>query len=386
MKRALAIAVAVCTLGVAGFSQTITGTWRATVNLIPSVAFVAPNDLTLNYTFGGFVVTSVTGFGLTGLTSQRFGLSGAFGPFTVTGNMWFSVTPPAYTASDLTTSFDFGGIAIGANVRHWMPGGFRGTEWSPDTDLCGAQTPYQGMLYTFTGTIAPVTVRTRFLDCCEGIEFQSLLVTMRGLTLCCGITYNVEFSFTKAGFDYVELSGINIPLCCGVSFDIGVTYRVDSKTLEITPKFAGIGDACFTVWAAPLGDFALPTVSWAGLEIYGFRIRCAIGDCNYLEFINAFNVTEVNKILPAADNFLTAWGEFELVKAGFCGAGCCGGRWTVDLRIFFGTDGGLFDLTRFGYTVAIPIMTNFTLRLSGTMPAISPGPAAAFNIGWTFTF
>ncbi|MBC7084643.1 MAG: hypothetical protein H5T95_14375, partial [Firmicutes bacterium] len=83
-------------------------------------------------------------------------------------------------------------------------------------------------------------------------------------------------------------------------------------------------------------------------------------------------------------------------KLGFCGAGCCGGKYDVALRIFYGTGGGLFDITRLVFSANIPLMTNFTLTLSGTMWAIpldDPEGVRTCNttgsslcIGWTFTF
>jgi hypothetical protein len=70
---------------------------------------------------------------------------------------------------------------------------------------------------------------------------------------------------------------------------------------------------------------------------------------------------------------------------GFCGAGCCGGKYTVDLSIYFGSNGGIFDITRLVYSVKIPIMSNFTLNISGTAAAATCA-TNSFCLGWTFTF
>lgn len=396
MKRALAIAVAVCTFGLAGFSQLgpITGSWAATVGLLPSPT--VSTTLTLNVTISGFTITSTSRMtGTAGFDRQLFSVRGAFGPFSITGRMWFAPVVPEYMASDLVTSFDFGGLALGLTVRHWdedyaddlfAPGtAWPFAPWWPCT-IPPCQTPYGAALqYIFTGTIAPVTVRARFLDCCTGTEFQDLLVTLRGLGLCCGITYGIDFSFTKAGFDYIEFTGINIPVGLGLSFDVAVRYGVGLKTVTLTPRFAGLGDACFAIFGAAITDHVTPGVTFSGIEIYGYRIRCTIADCNFVEFINAFNVTEMNRILPAADDFATIGGEFQLVRLAFCGPGCCGGRWTTDVRVFFGTGGGLFDITRFVYGATIPVMTNFDLSLTGTLGAI-PAVAPALSIGWTLRF
>lgn len=401
MKRALAIMVALCTIGFAGFSQiNIKGSWTATMCILPAIDLTS--SLTLTYNVAGFNLTSVTGFSNPGVVSQRFALSGVFGPFTITGDMWFAATVPEYMASRLVTAFDFGGINIGLKVLHWdtdyNANMFTSTSVFPYNrpfrefpilvaSPC-AQTDSFGMMYILTAGVAPINVRASFVDCCTGTSLYDLYLWLNKIPLCCGIEYTAEVHFTKVGgFDYISFTGINVPLCCGISFDVTITYGVDYKDLSITPKFAGIVDACFTVW----GDAVFVENTWTGIEIWGFKIRCTIADCNYIEFINAFNVAMVNAYyLPAADRFLTRCGEYELVKIGFCGAGCCGGKYDVTLRIFFGEEGGIFDVTRFTFTANVPVMTNFTLTLSGTMYASAEtaciGTGSSLCIGWTFSF
>ena len=414
MKRALVVVVALCTLGFAGFSQiAIKGKWDATVRLLPSIGLTS--SLSLTFTVAGFDITSTTGFGAVGITSQAFSLKGAFGPFSLSGKMRFDPLVPKYEVSQLAASFDFAGIGLGLTVNHWM-----NDEWDPvyfgypsgTPNPCGTQSPPLGNLqYILTAKVDPWSVRVRFLDCCTGTAFQDLLVTTK-FPLCCGITLDSEFSFTKDGFGYLKLSGINVPLCCGVSMDVEITFTEAAKSVTITPKFAGIAEACFTVWGGPIGDWNYPEISWGGIEIYGFKISCTIADCNYLEIVNAFKVAKVNPYLPAADRFKydTAVGplctdgpsvavqERELLKLGFCGPGCCGGKYEVAVRFFFGdviSDFGppvvevarLFDITRLVFTVKIPIMTNFSVSISGTMyswPAATPCNSLYF--GWEFTF
>jgi hypothetical protein len=77
---------------------------------------------------------------------------------------------------------------------------------------------------------------------------------------------------------------------------------VDAKTVETGLKFAGLGDACFTVY----GDAIKTDNAWTGIDIYGWKIKCALGDCNYVEFLTALNVTRsrrswaTSSLLPAA--------------------------------------------------------------------------------------
>ena len=391
MKRALAIMVALCTIGFAGFSQiNIKGNWTTSLCILPSTTLTS--TLSLTYNVAGFDVTGAFRFTGSGLDRVSFTTRGVFGPFSITNRVWFASLTPEYMGMDLVTGFDFGGIAIGMTVRHWdtdynanffdaAAGLWPFAVWYPDETPC-TQTGSFGMMYIFSATVAPITVKASFVDCCEGIEFYQALITLKGIGLCCGITYDAELSFLKEkGFDYISFSGINVPICCGVSFDVTVTYGVDYKELEITPKFGGIVEGCFTVW----GDAVFDDYVWTGIEIYGFKIRCTIADCNYIEFVNAFNVTEVNKKLAAADAFSGTCGEFELVKIGFCGAGCCGGKYDVTLRFFFGTGGGIFGMTRMNWTINIPVMTNFTLTFNGRV-GVAGCFTQQFCFGWTFTF
>lgn len=237
------------------------------------------------------------------------------------------------------------------------------------------------MTYTFTLGLDPWSAEVVFDDVSTGIQFRSALVTLSNLDLCCGIALDVEFSFTKAGFDYVSFTGINVPLCCGVSLDVSATFGVDSKKVEVTPKFAGFAEACFTVW----GNAAMSGNAWTGIEIYGFKISCSIAECNYIEFVNAFNVRKVNEELPEEDRFLAACGEFNLIKLGFCGPGCCGGKYDVTLRAYFGTSGGLFDITRLVFGVKFPLMTGFTFNIRGTFAA-SSCTSTSLGFGWTLEF
>jgi len=82
---------------------------------------------------------------------------------------------------------------------------------------------------------------------------------------------------------------------------------------------------------------------------------------------------------------LAACGEFELYKLTFCGPACCGGSYNVGLRIFFGSNGGIFDITRLVYSVSIPVFSGFTLDFSGTIAAASCA-TTSICFGWTFTF
>jgi len=385
MKRALAL---LAVFGVLAFGQfpAFTGKWDATVCVLPSTSLTS--TLTLTTQIAGFDLSGAFRFTGGGLDRVSFTASGALGPFSLKSGMYFNPAVPEYMGSYLNTSLDFAGLGIGLDVYHWDTDYnscfFAGTCW-PFLKWLGGDNPCTpsgifGMAYALSAKVDPLAVKVIFADCCEGIEFYKAILTLKGLGLCCGISLDAELSFLKEkGFDQLVLSGIEIPLCCGVSLTAKVTFTVDAKTVETGLKFAGIGDACFTVY----GDAIETGNAWTGIDIYGWKIKCTLGDCNYVEFLTALNSGAIEDIL--GDIFYDACGEFEYVKLGFCGPGCCGGQYTVTLSIYFGTNGGIFDITRLVYSVKIPVMTNFTLNISGTAAAASCA-TNSFCFGWTFTF
>ncbi|MBC7238968.1 MAG: hypothetical protein H5T71_02570, partial [Chloroflexi bacterium] len=260
MKRALAIAVALCTLGIVGFSQitSITGDWSFTLGVLASPA-AKSSVLNLKTNIGGWDITSKTSFGDTdqvttgtqfGFTEQAFGIKGAFGPLTIDGSMAFNagvtaircyecvngvdvstdytVTPPAYKSASVATAFDFAGVNIGLKVQHWA------YPYECPWGCLAAQTESH-MLYTFTLGVDPIDLAVTFEDCCTGIEFGDVTLTMTGVELCCDIKYDMELSFTKAGFDYVSFDVVNFfSWCCGISFDLEVEFGVDYKEVTLT--------------------------------------------------------------------------------------------------------------------------------------------------------
>jgi len=361
MKRALAVCTVLAVLGFSAFGiGTFSGKWEATVKLLPSVG-LTKNVLTINYTDFGMTFSGI--LSLLGGTSDTFTakVSGALGPFNINGEMKFDFDAADYLSSKLTTSLDFAGLGLGLVVEHYGPAA---------GPLSPCQTNSEGNLkYTITASVDPISAKIVFVDCCTGTEFDSLLVTLKGLGLCCGISLDVEFSFTKLGFDYLSFSGIEIPLCCGVSLTAGITFTTEGKEPTFGFKFAGIGDACFTIYGDALGT----PPNWEGIVIHGYKIKCSLGDCNYFETGTAFDATGREKLGLTAP-------EFEYIKLGFCGAGCCGGKYTVDISIYFVQSGPLFGINRLGATMSIPIMSNLTVKVEFS------NPPATLSVGWVFTF
>jgi len=314
--------------------------------------FSFKTSLKLTYTLGCWTVTSVSKFENEAFTDQSFSVSGALGAVSVTGKMAFDPSVPAYKSASITLSLSFAGI---------------------DTSLKVAHDPSK-MVYTLKASTECVSATLTFQDDCTGIYFKSALLKLTDISFCCGVTYDVAFSFTKAnGFEYVKFTAKHLfPICCGIDFDLSIKFTTDYKEVSIKPVLASIGDACFTLYADVQWESEIHKL--AGIDIYGWKIKCELGDCTYIEFLTALDPSyKAFKNLFKGD-------EFEYVKFGFCGPGCCGGTYKVDLAIYFDNGGGLFGISRFGAKLEIPVMSNFTVRAS--FSTLEP----VLGFGWTFKF
>lgn len=364
MKRALALCMALAVLGVGAFGLgTFSGKWQAGLTILPGLSLTM-NKLTVNYTDFGMTFSGI--LSLLGGTNDTFTatVSGDFGPFTISGKMDFDFDAAEYLYSKLSTSLVIAGLGIGLVVENWGPGN-EGLGACPQTNEGG------NMRYTLTASLDPISAKIVFVDCCTGTVFYGLTVTGAELGLCCGITLDVEFSFLKTGFDYISFSGIELPLCCGVSLTADVTFTTTGKEVTAGFNFEGFGDACFTIYA----DAVTNGTVWSGIEVYGWKITCSLGDCNYIEFLTALNALAVEAIVGN----IFEGDEFEYIKLGFCGAGCCGGQYTVDIAVYFDNGDGLFGISRLGAEMSIPVMSNFIVNVSFATPT-------SLSLGWTFTF
>lgn len=384
MKRALAVLLVFVGFSAFGIG-TFTGSWSATIRITPSAGILA-NKLTINYTDFGWTFSGI--LSLTGASSDTFQakVKGALGPFSVAGNMWFNYPAAEYMGADFNTSMDFAGASFGFTVRHWADAysdfffttaaPWYAWVWYPDEEYCESyeQSPGYGMIAILNAKVAPISLKVSLLDCCGGFAFYQLVATVEDVALCCGITFDAEFAFSKTGFEYFKITGIEIPLCCGVSLTAGVMFTEKGKELETGFKFAGFADACFKVWGDATGETERVPI-WQGIKIYAYKISCSLGDCSSLTIVTAFDPAWYNQ------NVENVFGtdEFEYVSLTFCGPGCCGGTYKVTLYAYFVESGKLFGINRLRGVMSIPLMTNLTLTLDFRTPS-------ELRLGWTFTF
>ncbi|MFN3346649.1 MAG: hypothetical protein ACK42E_02420, partial [Candidatus Bipolaricaulaceae bacterium] len=232
-------------------------------------------------------------------------------------------------------------------------------------------------LITFFAKLLPLTLKINLADCCTGLSFSDALFALTDVPICCGLTYDAELRFTKVGFDYFE-TALELSLCCGISIEVATRFTVDYKEIRVTPRWNGMGQACFVVY----GDIVVgqEVLEIMGLDIYGYKLRCDFSPCSYVELMTAFNVTKLEDLL---NQNIFEGEEFEYWKVAFCGPGCCGGMYTLGLAVFFQPEGSLFGLTRIKGDASVPVMANFDLLLSLSV-SITGGTELA--VGWSFRF
>ncbi|MEN3010771.1 MAG: carbohydrate-binding module family 20 domain-containing protein, partial [Candidatus Bipolaricaulaceae bacterium] len=222
--------------------------------------------------------------------------------------------------------------------------------------------------YSLSLEIGNLAASLRFEDCSCGIMFKDLTFTFKNVPFCCGISFTGELLFTKAGFQHFKLSSDNLfNLCCGIAFGLDVEFGAAFK--KVSPRFAWAGlTGCLTVY----GDVRVSGAAIQGLELYGWRIRCDLPTCGYVEILTALNVAKIEEIFKA-DIFRDD--EYEMVKLGFCGPGCCGGTWNLAVTAFFSPTGKPFGLKRMWIDAEIPILPNLraVLNVSPTLGEVYAG-------------
>ncbi len=389
------------------FAQiTIGGVFEAQMDILPSVN-LKEASLTLTFGISSWTLSSTSSFGAAGFTNQEFAMHGEVGPFQLNGGMAFnpadpgpveinfpedcptqsasvSLSPPEYKWSWLELACTLFGFTLTGRLEHWaypyIP------KWAdPYYDAhmwpcCEPdQTPASYMLYLFSAKAPPSFLNLRFADCCAGITFSDLTLGFDDLGLCCGVTLDLKFYFTKAGFQYVLFEIQNVPfICCGFTLDFAVKFTVSGKEISVKPKWVGVGQVCVQVY----GDVHMEGASITGIEVYGYKIRCDLAPCHYLEFLTVLSVDVVDEVEEIIGDVFEDE-ETEYARFGICGSGCCGSNYTVNATIFFAPTGSLFGFSRVVVDMEVPLLANFAFTSAFTLPNAG---TPEMSMGFIFRF
>ncbi|GAB4305873.1 MAG: hypothetical protein Kow0097_04830 [Candidatus Bipolaricaulota bacterium] len=269
-----------------------------------------------------------------------------------------------------------GAISVIGGVAVILPPDLTSTSGSP---CCTEVTYLTSFLnWRFRYTLAPWTVTVDFGDCCSGFSFRQLSVAGKGLSLCCGLTYDVSLWFTKGrGLESVGFSLKDLPLfCCGLTADLSVTFAPDLKSVSLEPKWPGTR-GCLSVY----GDALWENSSWNGIVLYGFRIYCWLGEVR-LEAGTAFDREKMNSVSPLSFRS----GEWEYLGLAYRDAGCCGGDLWFNADLWFGDGAFLGGLRRLRLSLEVPVMPDLVLFTRGMIDLSRTDPLEYWDIGGKFSF
>lgn len=339
----------------------VSAKWKSNLHILPT--FVVDNSkLDFVYTFGYRSDTWQLNTGLLFKDSGFTGLSlsgrGQIGPARISFGLSFDPSVARYRSAYLSAMAFIDGLGLSGRVQHS----------SGPTNLQSPRMHYIGTL-----SADPLTLTVSFQDDSTGICFKDVVARLKGLW-----HGNATLLFTKYGFEYVEYKARDLfSICCGISFDVSVKLTVDENEVSISPKWKDVGEGCIKVYGDVLG--ADNTVS--GFELYGAKIRYSSDErClkakilyPYMEYVIALQPKKL------------AWAGFkgdesEYIKLGFCGSGCCGAGYSVELTSYFQPSGTLFGLSRVLANAFVPITDNFVLNVALGVNIVSGEPT--LDLGW----
>ena len=381
-----------------GLAQGISGSWMVELDLLPTVG-LASSSLSLAGEWAGWTLSGTASWlGTDGWVWQEVGIAGAL--LDELGLEWtllFGPLAPAFLYSLGTVDLSYAGAEftvyaamVGPNVpEYFFSGGpSGGLVILAETDLgsisFSSETGFGARLSPFTITYSGAATYTKTYPVDPfpgGLRFTYQEFSLVGIPFCCGISLEASLAFNKEeGFEALALTARNVfPICSGISVDIGVTFTTAGKSVWASPKLEGVGEACFELYldleshGGNNSDLFLEAI-----RVDGWRFRCQIADCNYLEivtFLSPGHAPEYGYEFEA--------GEFEYIELGFCGPACCGGNYVFSATAYFRPSGALFGLSRIVAALSFPLADMAGLELNLTA---GPAGVTALSLGWTVSF
>jgi len=362
MKKALVLTLAFALgLGIVAFAAPLSGEWCADITIAPQTPeFTAfDTDITVDYTVGGWVFESVTGFDFDGWDTQAFSAVGVLGAFTIGSDLVFAPSTALFTSWDSTVGVSIAGVAFNGEFlltdigSAWL---FGATGGAGDLSL-GATVYFNGKLDPY-GALAVQTPGYCF--CFSSVTFDV------SFPFGCIDLVEVSLGFSAAyGFDGVTFSvtGIELPGISWLTFDADLTFddgagELQGKTLTLTPNLV-IGDSnCIILYARLVGDDGVScttegALSITALEIYGIGLSFDPVGVTFSSY-SSFDPNDNEDITGNADY----WEVFTISSEA---DSCCGGGLSFALDTYFSCDSGaLFDWAETDVSISYGLGSNLT--------------------------
>lgn len=328
------------------------------LHILPAVG-LEMSRLNLMLTFGQEPDTWQLIFGLLFRDAGFAGLSvssrGNIGDVRIGAGLSFDPLVPIYRAAYFCANIRGEQLSFTGRVQHFGGG------------------PLQPSRMCYIGNLAgnSFSVIAKFEDNDTGIAFKEVMVRAKYV-----IWDESTLLLTNSGFQYVEFKTQQC-LLFNIPFDVSARFTVEETRLTLTPRWSSVGKGCVTAY----GNVVWADNAVAGLELYGLKLRYDLSErcpkarvsSPYVEFVTAW---EPRKL---------AWAgfrnnEFEYLKLGFCGPGCCELGYSVELAMYFGESETLFGISRVLVKAFVPIMDVVTLAVEFGVDAASGG--TTLDVGW----
>jgi hypothetical protein len=353
----LGLAVMLALGGATACAQTFSGVFDVGITIDPAAAGIPAfldfaTNLTVTYEVGGWAFTSFTQLDDTGWIEQTFSVGGILGVFVFGTHLDFDPAG-AFERWEVTVGLTFGGVAIDSEFTladqdvTFIIGG-SGTTGIVEIDI-------------------EVTLGGDDNDVCDLI-WAGLDVTLEFPFCCADVTAVVAFDCD--GFESVTLdvAGISIPTLPWLTIGAELTFRMETKSLVVSPAFDFDDDYCIDIYVSVDHNGNLDI---GDIHIDGIKLGCAFG-----------RVTFTGISYWGATGKPGELGDYwEMYKIESDDEACCGPL-SFEAAVFFdATSSNLADVAMFTAEAEIEFGEPFAFRIGLESDVV----AGTVELGFGFT-
>jgi len=409
------------------------GSWWSEIQFepLPNLVKSLESGLTLNYSFGSFLGASTSEFMLFGFIWQGFGVTGTLGAFDIQGDLLFGPSTADFIYAQGIASLSIAGIDIGVYGAYLSDAVLGGPADGFAIHVAGSSGALDITSITEFGarikdddfdgiTIyhAATGLYKRYITnpIVPGQGFTGEKLTVSGWHFCCVeniatalyLTCCQSASNVTAGFEWVkfEATGIDVGLS-PITFDVELTFEVQTKSLVLTPQI-NLGElACIQVYTTLLTDAPAgpgttntlfgPYTSITGISFYGLGVTTSwngvtLNALTVLDTVHYVITTPeygsvIEEIVEALEDGHEYYPDYwELFSIKVIGDGCCGGSYTFLANTYFDrTANNLFGWGMTHVEGRFPISSKLFLTVEIEVDDDTPGLdhfGFGFEVGW----
>ncbi|MFC2108038.1 hypothetical protein ACFLS5_01080 [Candidatus Bipolaricaulota bacterium] len=414
MRRHTALAAVLLLVSVA-FSLTagtLSGSTSLWIGFDPVAGALDAFDLgfAVDYTLGAVTLSTDGLLVLPGTWIwQGFSAVGRFGGYGLTTNVLFGPSTTDYLYAEAIAELSIGGIDVGWHAAQlsdavlggpadgWavrVAGSVSGFEIVSISEF-GARIEdeeFDGNTIVHAATGGERHYATDPLVPGQGFTGEKL--SIRGLPFRCA-ELDATLYLTCAGFEYVSfgVTGIEVGAVPWLTFDVELTFELQTKSLALTPRLVLGEVACIEVYAGL--DWDGGSVSIGGIGLYGIELVGQLGPVTVRDVtvfdLNRYAITTeaygsvVKRLVDAIEEGHSYYPDYwEMLSIAYRGDGCCGQELTFLANAYFDEgSSGLFDWAMTHIEAEIPFGAGFSFTLGMEMHSAGVDSLAfGFHVDW----